>query len=284
MPLPAEAIRLIQAALDEDVGTADWTTLWTVPEERRAEARIIAKATGVLAGTAAARESFHRVELDLEVVSTMPDGSALEPGSVAMVIRGSARSLLTAERTALNFLQQLSGVATVTRQYVGAVAGTGAQVIDTRKTTPGMRSLEKAAVVAGGGANHRQGLYDMVMIKDNHIAAAGGITAAVQAVRAKNRLGLKVEVETATLAEVEEALAAGVDRIMFDNMTVEMMRQAVTMTRVYGDTRPQTEASGGITLETIRRYAETGVDFISVGALTHSAPALDLSLQLEPIS
>jgi nicotinate-nucleotide pyrophosphorylase (carboxylating) len=199
-----------------------------------------------------------------------------------MTVRGSARSILTAERTALNFMQRLSGVATVTRTYVRAVEGTGARVIDTRKTTPGMRALEKAAVLAGGGANHRHGLHDMVMIKDNHIAAAGGITAAVEAVRARNDRGLRVEVETTSLAEVEEALRVGADRIMFDNMAPELMRQAVERVRA-ADPRPETEASGGITLESIRAAAETGVDFISVGALTHSAPSLDLSLGLRAL-
>jgi nicotinate-nucleotide pyrophosphorylase (carboxylating) len=209
------------------------------------------------------------------------DGTAVAPRDTVLRIEGSARSILTAERTALNFLQQLSGVATATRRYVDAVAGTGARVIDTRKTTPGMRLLEKAAVVAGGGANHRVGLYDMVMIKDNHIAAAGGIIAAVEAVRVRNDRGLRVEVETSTLAEVGEALAARVDRVMFDNMDPATMREAVALVAA-ADPRPETEASGGITLETIRAFAETGVDFISVGALTHSAPALDLSLQLRP--
>jgi len=198
-----------------------------------------------------------------------------------MRIAGSAASILTAERTALNFLQQLSGVATLTRRYVDAVAGTGARVIDTRKTTPGMRLLEKAAVVAGGGSNHRVGLYDMVMIKDNHIAAAGGIIPAVEAVRVRNGRGLRVEIETSTLAEVGQALAARVDRVMFDNMAPAMMREAVALAAAAAP-RPETEASGGITLETIRAFAETGVDFISVGALTHSAPALDLSLRLRP--
>jgi nicotinate-nucleotide pyrophosphorylase (carboxylating) len=199
------------------------------------------------------------------------------------VVRGSARPILTAERTALNFLQRLSGVATTTRRYVDAVAGTGARVIDTRKTTPGMRALEKRAVLAGGGANHRAGLHDMVMIKDNHIAAAGGITAAVEAVRARNDRGLKVEVETTSLAEVEEALAAGVDRIMFDNMSVPLMMQCLERVRAAGGPRPETEASGGITLDTIPVIAMTGVDFVSVGAVTHSAPALDLSLQLRAL-
>jgi nicotinate-nucleotide pyrophosphorylase (carboxylating) len=279
MPLAASALTLIDAALAEDVGPGDFTTLWTVPEDRRAEARIVAKSPGVIAGSDVAVEVFRRVDPSLQVTVDAGDGSAVEPGDLAMTIRGSARSILTGERTALNFMQRLSGVATVTRRYVQAVEGTGARVIDTRKTTPGMRVLEKAAVVAGGGANHRVGLHDMVMIKDNHIAAAGGITAAVQAVRGRNERGLRVEVETTNLDEVREALAAGVDRIMFDNMTVPLMSEAVALVRAH-DPRPETEASGGITLETIRGYAQTGVDFISVGALTHSAPSLDLSLQL----
>ena len=282
MPLSAEALSLIHAALDEDVGPGDFTTLWTVPEGRRAEARIVAKAPGVVAGSEVAAEVFRRVDPSLQVEVAAPDGTALEPGDLAMRVTGSARSILTAERTALNFMQRLSGVATVTRRYVQAVAGTGARVIDTRKTTPGMRALEKAAVLAGGGANHRHGLHDMVMIKDNHIAAAGGITAAVDAVRARNDRGLAVEVETTNLDEVREALATGADRIMFDNMPPDLMRQAVDLVRA-ANPRPETEASGGITLDTIRAAAETGVDFISVGALTHSAPALDLSLQLRAL-
>ena len=281
MALPPEASTLIDAALAEDVGPGDFTTLWTVPADRRAVGRIVAKAAGVIAGAEVAVEVLRRVDPSLAIDVAIGDGGEVVPGDVVITARGSARSLLTAERTALNFLQQLSGVATVTREYVRAIAGTGAQVIDTRKTTPGWRMLEKAAVVAGGGANHRIGLHDMVMIKDNHIAAAGGITAAVAAVREHNDRGLAVEVETTTLAEVEEALAAGVDRIMFDNMPVALLRQAVGRVRAEGDRRPETEASGGITLATIRSYAETGVDFISVGALTHSPPALDLSLQLE---
>ena len=282
MPLSAEAISLIQAALDEDVGPGDFTTLWTVPADRRAEARIVAKAQGVVAGSEVAAEVFRRVDPSLVVEVAAPDGTTLEPGELAMRVTGSARSILTAERTALNFMQRLSGVSTVTRRYVAAVEGTGARVIDTRKTTPGMRALEKAAVVAGGGTNHRHGLHDMVMIKDNHIAAAGGITAAVDAVRARNDRGLAVEVETTNLAEVREALTTGADRIMFDNMPPALMREAVELVRASAH-RPETEASGGITLDTIRSAAESGVDFISVGALTHSAPALDLSLQLRAL-
>jgi nicotinate-nucleotide pyrophosphorylase (carboxylating) len=275
-----QSLALIDAALAEDVGPGDWTTLWTFPASRLGEAEIVAKAPGVVAGTDVAAEVFRRVDPSLRVEVSTPDGTAVEPGDVVMRINGTARSILTAERVALNFLQRLSGVASVTREYVRAVAGTGARVIDTRKTTPGMRTLEKRAVLAGGGANHRHGLHDMVLIKDNHVAAAGGITAAVEAVRRHNDRGLKVEVETTTLAEVDEALRAGVDRIMFDNMPVELLRRAVDRVRAAGEGRPETEASGGITLSTIRDVAETGVDFISVGALTHSAPALDLSLRL----
>jgi nicotinate-nucleotide pyrophosphorylase (carboxylating) len=277
--LTRDAIALIDAALDEDVGPGDFTTLWTVPEQRRAEARIVAKQPGVIAGSDVAAEVFRRVDPSLDIHVDLPDGTAVQPGDVTLTVRGSARSILTAERTALNFMQRLSGVATVTRTYMQAVAGTSARVIDTRKTTPGMRRLEKAAVLAGGGANHRVGLHDMVMIKDNHIAAAGGITAAVNAVRAQNDRGLRVEVETTTLDEVREALAAGVDRIMFDNMTPDGIRAALEVV-AGADPRPETEASGGITLGTIADYARTGVDFISIGALTHSAPSLDLSLQL----
>jgi nicotinate-nucleotide pyrophosphorylase (carboxylating) len=281
MPLPPEALTLIDAALAEDVGPGDFTSLWTVPPDRRAEARIVAKASGVVAGTEVAAEVFRRVDPSLEVEVAAADGMGVAPGDLVLRARGPARSILTAERTALNFLQRLSGVATVTAAYVERVAGTRARVIDTRKTTPGMRRLEKMAVLAGGGANHRAGLFDMVMIKDNHIAAAGGITRAVEAVRARNDRGLRVEVETTTLDEVRQALEAGVDRIMFDNMTPDRIREALEVVAAAGAPRPETEASGGIALDTIREFAATGVDFISIGALTHSAPSLDLSLQLE---
>jgi nicotinate-nucleotide pyrophosphorylase (carboxylating) len=280
MSLPAEARRLLEAALAEDVGDGDWTTLWTVPPERRGEAEVVARAPGVLAGIGVAVAAFHALDPALEVEVLAADGDRVEPGRRVLAVRGAAGSILTAERTSLNFLQRLSGVATTTRRYVDAVAGTGARVIDTRKTTPGMRLLEKAAVRAGGGANHRVGLHDMVLVKENHVAAAGGITAAVEAVRARNTRGLRVEVETTSPREVEEALRAGVDRIMFDNMPVPLLARMVERVHAQGPGRPETEASGGITLETIRPVAETGVDFISVGALTHSAPALDLSLLL----
>jgi nicotinate-nucleotide pyrophosphorylase (carboxylating) len=204
----------------------------------------------------------------------------VEPGDEVLRVAGRARGILTGERLALNFLQRLSGVATVTRRYVDAVAGTRARILDTRKTTPGMRALEKAAVRAGGGENHRFGLHDMILIKENHVAAAGGITAAVRAVGAANERHLRVEVETRDLDEVREALEAGVDRILFDHMVPELLRQAVSLVTESGQP-VETEASGEITLETVGEVARTGVDFISVGAITHSAPALDLSLLIE---
>ena len=278
MSLPAEADALIRTALDEDVGPGDFTSLWTVPAEARATARIIAKADGVISGLDVARQVFYTVDPDLELTGSVRDGDKVQPGVPVFTIRGAARSILTAERVALNLLQRLSGVATLTRHYVNAVQGTGVRILDTRKTTPGMRALEKQAVLAGGGENHRFGLHDLVLVKENHIAAAGGISAALTRIREQNQLGLRVEVETTSLEEVEEALTMSVDRILFDNMSNSLLRSAVDLVRSHPEPRPETEASGGITLDTIRGVSETGVDFISVGALTHSAPALDLSL------
>lgn len=269
---------MIRAALAEDVGDGDWTTLWTVPADRIARAVIVAKADGVVSGVDVARAVFSRVDPLLAVEAIASDGDGVSPGSEVLRVHGPARGILTAERVALNFLQQLSGVASLTRAYVERVRGTGARVLDTRKTTPGLRELEKAAVRAGGGGNHRVGLFDMVLIKENHIAAAGGITAAVEAVRRRNDRGLVVEVETTTPEEVDEAVALGVDRILLDNMSLDALRAAVARIRETQRRRIETEASGGISLHTIREVAGTGVDFISVGALTHSPPALDLSL------
>jgi nicotinate-nucleotide pyrophosphorylase (carboxylating) len=272
-----EILRIIDLAIAEDVGPGDWTTLWTVPAEKRAAATIVAKASGTLAGTGVAAAVVRRVDPALELRFQASDGSDVVPGQEIARIRGSARSILTAERVTLNFLQRLSGVATLTRAYVRRVSGTGARILDTRKTTPGMRLLEKEAVRAGGGFNHRFGLHDMVLIKENHIRAAGGLAAAVRRVGEHNRDGLTVEVEATSLQEVREALEAGVDRILLDNMTPEAIRGAVELVRT-SPGRPETEASGGVSLETVRAIAEAGVDFVSVGALTHSAPALDLSL------
>lgn len=279
--MAADSLALIRAALDEDVGAGDWTTLWTVPATKTATGRIVAKQTGVLAGLEVALAVFEAVDPALRVAPDLRDGDAVTPGTRVLALEGAARSILTAERVALNFLQRLSGVASLTRAYVDAVAGTGARILDTRKTTPGMRLLEKAAVRAGGGHNHRVGLHDMVLIKENHVAVAGGITAAVRAVRENNRAGLRVEVETTNAGEIREALAAGVDRILFDNMSIDQLAAAVALVRAAPDPRPETEASGGVRLDTVRAIAATGVDYVSVGALTHSAPALDLSLLID---
>jgi nicotinate-nucleotide pyrophosphorylase len=269
---------IIGLALEEDIGSGDVTVRHFTDPERRCDARILAKQAGVLAGTETAREVFRRVDATLEVSIDLPDGTGLSAGDVVMTIRGRAGSVLTSERTALNFLQRLSGVATQTRRYVDAVAGTGCRVLDTRKTTPGFRVLEKAAVRAGGGTNHRLGLHDMVMVKDNHFAAGRTVEALRAGVEAAKAAGLRVEVEADTLAQAKEIFQIpGVDVVLLDNMSLEDMREAVRL-------RPaglQLEASGGVTLETIRAIAETGVDFVSVGALTHSAPALDLSLEIE---
>ena len=270
---------LIDLALAEDVGTGDVTAASVVPADAVARARIDQKQPGVLAGLRVAEAVFRTVDPALRWHQHSEDGDYRESGLVAEVA-GPARSLLTGERTALNFLQRLSGVATLTARYVAAVAGTGVTIIDTRKTTPGMRILEKQAVVAGGGDNHRFGLHDAILVKENHAALAGGVGEATRlAVEAGRRLGVPVEVECATLTEVDDALAAGIERILLDNMSLDDLRAAVDKARE----RAKLEASGGVTLETVRAIAETGVDYISVGALTHSAPALDLSLTLHEL-
>jgi nicotinate-nucleotide pyrophosphorylase (carboxylating) len=268
---------IVRRALDEDVGRGDVTTAATVPVGARARARITQKRPGVVFGVDAAEAVFRALDPDVALERLAPEGEWREGGPV-LAIAGGAAALLTAERTALNFLQRLSGVATLTARYVAAVAGSGARVLDTRKTTPGLRALEKAAVAAGGGTNHRAGLYDAILIKENHAAMAGGVGAAVEAARTAAP-GLALEVECRDLAEVDAALAAGADHLLLDNMTPARLREVVA--RVGG--RARLEASGGVTLETIREIASTGVDFVSVGALTHSAPALDLSLLLEPL-
>lgn len=277
----AELEELVARALAEDVGSGDVTSEATVPAEARARARIVQKAPGVAFGFAAVAETMRQCGVEhvdnLVVEGQWRDGV---PADV-IVASGSARSLLAAERTALNFLGHLSGIATLTARFVEAVAGTGAAILDTRKTTPGLRTLEKAAVAAGGGRNHRIGLYDAFLIKENHIALAGGIAKAVYAARAAHP-ELAVEVEVRNLDETAYALGTGADRLLLDNMDAETMRAAVALRdQQAGDRRPTLEASGGVSLETVRGIAETGVDFISIGALTHSAPSLDFSLLLE---
>jgi len=271
---------LIELALREDLGSGDVTSEAFIAAETTAVARMTAREIGVLAGIETAAEVFRRVDPVLEIEVQLPDGTALQPGSVALIVRGSARSLLTAERTALNFAQRLSGVATLTRTYVDAIAGTGARLLDTRKTTPGFRTLEKAAVLAGGGTNHRIGLYDQVLIKDNHLATVPNdcaLQASIDAILEK-RPGIRIEIEADTLDQVARFVRLrGVNVILLDNMSNDELRQAVALRRngvVF-------EASGGVNLQTIRGIAETGVDFISVGALTHSARAIDLGLDFE---
>jgi nicotinate-nucleotide pyrophosphorylase (carboxylating) len=265
----------VERALQEDVGDGDITTAATVPPDARARGLITQKAPGVIFGLDVAEETFRTLDPSIAIERMCAEGEWREDGPV-LSIEGSARAILTAERTALNFLQRLSGVATLTARCVRAVDGTTARILDTRKTTPGLRALEKAAVRAGGGTNHRAGLYEAILIKENHAALAGGVGEAVRKALA-HAPGVPLEVECQTLEEVDEALDAGAPLILLDNMTVEQLRAAVQ--RVAG--RAELEASGGVTLETLREIAGTGVDLISVGALTHSAPALDLSLNLE---
>ena len=269
---------LIARALAEDVGDGDVTTAATVPTDARARALVTQKAPGVVFGLDTAEEVFRALDSDVVVERLTVEGQWRDSGLV-LRIDGSARAILTAERTALNFLQRLSGIATLTARYVAAVEGTGARILDTRKTTPGLRALEKAAVAAGGATNYRAGLYDAILIKENHAELAGGVGEAVR--RARDRAPqLPLEVECRTLAEVQQALDAGAPRILLDNMSVEQLRAAVEL--VAG--RAELEASGGVTLETVREIASTGVQFVSVGALTHSPPALDLSLTLEALT
>ncbi|MFH1007418.1 MAG: carboxylating nicotinate-nucleotide diphosphorylase [Candidatus Latescibacterota bacterium] len=267
-------------ALEEDVGTGDVTSAWTVEAEATASGRMIAKQGGVICGLDVAQRVFQEVDLDIDFAPLLRDGDRVQAGDPIAQIHGPARGILTGERVALNFIQRMSGIATMTAHYVQAVQGTGARILGTRKTTPGLRVLEKYAVRCGGGENHRFGLYDMVLIKDNHIAASGGIRQAVASSRrnmerAPRKLAIEAEVKNS--AELAEALEAGVDRIMLDNMSVAEMARAVKTVREVSGT-VEIEASGGVTLAQLRKIAETGVDFISVGALTHSAQALDISL------
>ena len=272
--------QLIDLALVEDIGPGDVTAEFFVPDDRMARAFLVAKDNGVVAGVEVGAEVFRRVDKEIEVHVMLQDGAAIAPGAYVMEATGKARSLLAAERTVINFVQRLSGVATKTAAFVEAVKGTGVTIIDTRKTTPGWRYLEKAAVVSGGGQKHRMGLYDRAMVKDNHLVVEGGIRALREAaVRLKeHHPEVKVEVEAENLRQVEAFLEVEeFDYLLLDNMENEEMKRAV---QIRGDReRPLLEASGGVSLETVRGIAETGVEFISVGALTHSATALDLSLE-----
>ena len=268
---------VVARALAEDIGDGDVTSAATVPPDARARAVITQKAPGVVFGIMAAEEAFRALDRDVVLKQLGPEREWREGGEV-LAIQGRARALLSAERTALNFLARLSGVATMAARCVNAIEGTGARILDTRKTTPGLRALEKAAVAAGGATNHRAGLYDAILIKENHATIAGGVGEAVRRARVWAP-ALALEVECRTLAEVDEALEAGARRILLDNMTVDQLREAVG--HVAG--RAELEASGGVTLQTLKAIAATGVDFVSVGAITHSAPSLDLSLILQPL-
>lgn len=281
-PLSDEEIQqAVRPALAEDIGSGDATTLATIPEVKRATALIRARERLVVAGLALAENAFRELSGETKSSRRIEDGKHAEAGDTLMEISGPARAILSAERVALNFVQRLSGVATLTAQFVEAIKGTGATILDTRKTTPGLRRLEKYAVTCGGGQNLRFGLFDMILIKDNHLAALknalpNAVAVAVKSARTKYP-NLKVEVEADTLEQVEQAIAAGADLVLLDNMDVEQLREAVAKCRGH----IKTEASGGVNLMTVRAIAETGVDFISVGALTHSARAVDIGLDFD---
>jgi nicotinate-nucleotide pyrophosphorylase (carboxylating) len=279
MTVDENIIELVRRALKEDVGAGDVTTESTIPAEHVSRGTITAKADGVIAGLDVARAVFAERDPELSFNTRVHDGDKVVAGTVVATVEGRTRAILTGERVALNFLQRLSGIATATAACVTALEGSRTRVLDTRKTTPGMRALEKYAVSAGGGENHRMGLWDMVLIKDNHIEAAGGIAQAVSAARADHP-DLAVEVETQSMDQVASAMGAGADRIMLDNMTMEQMRDAIALARSV-DSPPEIEVSGGIRGDRLRAIAELEPDFVSVGSLTHSVTALDISLDLE---
>jgi len=273
LSLAPEILSSVERALVEDVGPGDATTEGIVPAGESLNGRIVAKESGVVAGLTVARAAFQLLDQQVDFAASVADGDVVEGGQTLAEIRGSARVILTAERTALNFLGRMSGIATRTRKFVEEIRGTNAKILDTRKTAPNLRASDKLAVRLGGGENHRFGLYDMILIKDNHIDFAGSITAAVSRARASNS-SLTIEVEARQLADVAEAIEAGVGWIMLDNMTLDEMQRAV----VLNSGRAKLEASGNVSLDNVRQIAETGVDYISVGALTHSVQALDVSL------
>lgn len=277
--VPSEDVaRQVRAALAEDVGAGDVTAA-LVPADQRVVARVVARETAVICGRAWVDEVFRQLDPNAEVTWHVADGEVVSPDASIFVVRGRARPILTGERTALNFLQTLSGTATEARRYVDAIEGTGCQILDTRKTLPGLRLAQKYATRCGGASNHRLGLYDMVLIKENHIAAAGSIAAAVKAAR-QQAPSMRVEVEVESLAEFEAALAAGADIVMLDELSLEDMSIAVAANRERGG-NAKLEASGGITLESVRRVAETGVDYISIGGITKHLQAVDLSMRLQ---
>lgn len=273
---------LIRLAFTEDIGDGDHTTLCSIPETEEGKSKLLIKQEGILAGVDIAIEVFHTFDPALQVEVFLQDGTYVKPGDIAFVVSGKVRSILQTERLVLNIMQRMSGIATITNSYMKLLEGTSAKVLDTRKTTPGMRILEKQAVKIGGGENHRIGLFDMILLKDNHVDFAGGIENAIRGaqnyLKEKNKK-LKIEIEVRTLDELEEALrVGGVDRIMLDNFTPAQTFDAVKIVKAVNE-HVELESSGGITIDTIREYAETGVDYISVGALTHSVKSLDMSLK-----
>ena len=277
-PVQDDISAVIRAALREDIGTGDVTSDSIFSSDARIRGSFIAKASGVVAGLDVAGMVFMELDRSCSFSPAVADGSPVGTGSTLATISGPARAVLQGERTALNFLQRMSGIATETRKYVDAVKGTSCTILDTRKTAPGLRTLDKRAVRAGGGQNHRHGLFDMVLIKDNHIDAAGSLVQAVNAVRSGPHPGIPIEVECRTLADVEASVGLGVDRIMLDNMDLDTIRKAVVL--AHGAV--PLEVSGNVSLRTVRSYAETGVAYVSVGALTHSVAALDISLRIAP--
>jgi len=295
--LDAVALPLVKYALSEDVGTGDITSLNCIRSGIQARAALVARRPGVVAGADVARLVFREVDPTVKFRLTMGDGSTIEAGQAIAQVVGDAGSILKAERTALNFLQHLSGIATLTQRFVEAIAGTGATILDTRKTTPGLRFLEKYAVKCGGGENHRLALWDMYLVKDNHIRAAGGVTAALDRIARTRQGDMLLEVEIDSLDQLREALRPEVDRILVDNRPIADVRKAVETVdrwcedhppdspRMRAGARrwPEVEVSGGLSIDRIRAYAETGADYLSVGALTHSAPALDISLEVEEV-
>jgi len=272
---------IIRKALEEDIGNGDHTSLATIPQNATGKSKLLIKENGVLAGVEIARMVFRQLDPSLHFEIVLVDGTHVKPGDIAFYVSGSSRSILSGERLALNFMQRMSGIATATAKMVGMIEGTGAKILDTRKTTPLLREIEKSAVRLGGGENHRMGLYDMIMIKDNHVDFAGGIRQAIEAVHEYLRLNfeglkLKIEIEVRNFDELQQVIGTGgVDRIMLDNFPVPDLAAAVKLI----DGKYETEASGGININNIRQYAETGVDYISVGALTHHIKSLDMSLK-----
>lgn len=274
-----ECVDFIHRSLKEDIGSGDHSSLASIPQGTQGKAHMLIKEDGVLAGVELAYSIFKQVDESLEVEIVLQDGAKVKKGDIALRVKGSTHSILKSERLVLNLAQRLSGIATIANKIVSLIEGTNTKILDTRKTTPGLRFLEKWAVTVGGAYNHRIGLYDMIMLKDNHVDYAGGIQQAIQRTQkylAENQLDLKIEVETRNINEVKEVInAGGVNRIMLDNFSPDEIREALALI----DGKFETEASGGVTIETVREYAETGVDYISIGALTHSVKSMDISLK-----